>query len=340
MKYLINIIKLCPKSTNIYEENKGKKNWSEKEFKKNILYKDYKIAKFFRETDPDFATLMTYENQEYFFEKNKSLDLFLTKKKLEEEKPKSLKSEEKIQMNEELKKIPIKKFYFKNDIYYGFQDIENMNCFNYLYFFPEVFKYHMSQDRFNYINIFDFILKKNNDPRRFNTREEFNVPFEKNKIDPLDFFNLSNIYLYDDEYKDSFERKLLKYETEFIKTIELKKFRNLSLGHTIIYTIDKLISSDVFNTDKYLNLICTGGVCNTRNFINMLNEDVQSLLTNNKDFNNENYIKIVNSKYNDYACSFYKGANIISKLPDLENIMISRQNYFDCGSDNLSFCYI
>ena len=113
MKYLINIIKLFPKSTNIYEENKGKKNWSEKEFKKNISYKDYKIAKFFRETDPDFATLMTYENQEYFFEKNKSLDLFLTKKKLEEEKPKSLKSEEKIQMNEELKKYLLRNFTLK-----------------------------------------------------------------------------------------------------------------------------------------------------------------------------------------------------------------------------------
>jgi actin-related protein len=317
------------------------KNWSKKEFKTEISYYELLNAKLHKETNPDFAAFQSSESSSYFSDRKISLETFLNLKKMEKENPKTIKTEDKSKMNDEMKKIPYKKFLLKSEKikYYNFQDIENMNCFNYIYFFPEVFKYYFSQDKFNYINIFDFILNKNSESKKFNSREVLNL-FDKKSISHKEFSDLSLNYLFSDDYKDSIERKILKYESDFININELIKFRNLSLGHTLIYTIDKLISGDLLNSDKYLNVVCTGGVANTNNLIKVIRKDIQSLLTVYQDNNKQDYIKVLNTKYDDYSLSFYKGANFMSKLPNLENLMISRVQYFDYGSDYLSYCYI
>ena len=312
-----------------------------KEFKTQISYFELLNAKLFKEINPDYAVFHSSESSSHFRDRKTSMETFLAIKKNEKDNPKTLKTEDKVKMNEEMKKIPYKKFPLKLEKikYYNFQDIEYMNCFNHIYFFPEVFRYHFTQDKFNYVNIFDFILYKNSEAKKYNSREALNLLDNKN-ISFKDFSDLSLNYLFNDEYKDSFERKIIKYESDFINLNELNKFRNLSLGHSIVYTIDKLISGDLLNSDKYLNVICTGGVANTNNLINTINMDIQSLLTVSKDNNNQNFIKLVNTKYDDYSLSFYKGANFMSKLPDLENLMISRVQYYDCGGDYLSYCYI
>jgi len=317
------------------------KNWGKMEMRPEVSYQDILLAKLFRETDSDFACLQTNENNHFYQERKSALYNYMQLKKQDIEKPKSLKPEEKLKMMEEMKKIPYRKFPLRNETkYYNFQDVENISCFNYLYFFPQVYKYTMSQKRLNYINIFDFILNKNTEVKKFNSRLSLDIPYEKKQMATTEFADFSLNYLFADEYKDSLERKILKYETDFISKGELMKFRQLSLGHSIVNTIDRLISSDVLNSDKYLNLVCTGGVCNTKNIIKSVNRDVQSLLTISQDANKQDFIKTVNTRYEDYSTSFYKGANFISKLPDLENIMISRHQYYDNGSDYLSYCYI
>ena len=333
---------MSPNTNDVFANCETAKSWGKKEMKTEISYFDILLAKLFKETEEDFATLTSAENLNYFYDKRNSLETYLKFRKIDIDKPKSLKIDEKQKMAEELKKLSYRNFPLRNDInkYFNFVDIENMNCFNQIYFFPEVFKHNMSQDRFNYLNITDFILNKNLDLKSFSVREQLEIPFENKIMTHEEFYEFTLNYLFADEHKDSFERQVLKYESDFLKTKELNKFRNLSLGHSLIYTIDKLITADVLNSDKYLNLVCTGGVCNTKNMVKSINKDIQSLLTISHDSNKQDYVKMIDTKYDDYSTSFYKGANFISKLPDLENIMISRQQYYDHGSDFLSYCYI
>lgn len=42
----------------------------------------------------------------------------------------------------------------------------------------------------------------------------------------------------------------------------------------------------------------------------------------------------------DASCSFYKGANYLSKLGNLNSLMVSRQEYYEVGKECLGYNYI
>jgi len=47
-----------------------------------------------------------------------------------------------------------------------------------------------------------------------------------------------------------------------------------------------------------------------------------------------------NDDEKDTSIAFYKGANYLTKLPDLENIMITKEDYMDHGVENLTYFFV
>lgn len=331
---------MCLPTYDIIANQEVSKNYINKEQSLNVGYFDMLAAKLVKETNPRIGCYNMWENMQQFQPDRDSLVKFFTLK--EQEKSKSQKNQNlKSQIQEELKKLQFKQVHLlEQPKYYFFEDIERMSCFNYLYFFPEVFKHILSLKSYNSMYIFDFIINRNTEIKKFNNRELVRLQAKGNEL-KYDKFNETLMpYLYMDQFNDTNEKKVLKYESGFIKNDELQKFRNLSLGHNILYLMDKLVTNDVMNADKYLKVVCSGGVCNTPGLIKCIHEDIVSLIAEEKNKPVKFTIKSLFNKIEDQGLSIYKGANFISKLPELENVMITRQMYSDNGSNYLSYCYI
>jgi actin-related protein len=136
---------------------------------------------------------------------------------------------------------------------------------------------------------------------------------------------------------DSIEKKTLLADNNFINKDELSKGKQLDLAHVLISHIENLVSSDYFNTGSYLNICLAGGNCNSSTIETNLENDISKLFLKTKPTDGPRiYIKEnVNFKE-----AFYKGANFLSKMDNLDNIMISRKDYLDCGAENLCYNYI
>ena len=149
-------------------------------------------------------------------------------------------------------------------------------------------------------------------------------------IKSSEFENLLNSFY---NNKNSLEKVLNEYNGNYISGDELIKFRQFSLSHRIISKLEDYVNEDSNNGFKYSNIIFAGGVLNTPGLTNIIQKDIDSLILNSK-------ITVHLPLSNDACCSMFKGANYISKLDNLESIMISRQEYFEIGEENLCYNYI
>ena len=225
----------------------------------------------------------------------------------------------------------------------------------YLLFYPEIFKsilshrnisniveglgykhnnsyYNIKVSDLNFKNVFEFIA--GGPLKNYNYS---NISHNSNFYEKPRFGNyLQNVFIDEciNPYKktEGIEKEALLGDESLYKLSSLKNFRQLSLSHLLFTHIQKLIKNDPKNYHKYLNIYFTGGVLRTPGLKQLIQNDISSLI-NTKYFN-------INFPSGDPAKSFYKGVNYLSKLPNLENIMISRQDYFDYGPEYISYNYI
>lgn len=208
---------------------------------------------------------------------------------------------------------------------------------NYIFSFPEVFKCVLNTNNVltqtdfysNMRTVENFINERSLDSKKFNEREKFDnylfTDFEKHIITP-----------YMNQTFDSLEKRTIKKDCNFLNKEELQKFRHFSLSHNILIHLQNLIEEDNLNANKYINIAFSGGVLNTPGLQNLIEDDLNSMFKKQR---NEN-LKLYFSKNVNNSEAFYKGANYLSKLDNLETLMISRQDYYDYGSDYVCYNYI
>lgn len=225
----------------------------------------------------------------------------------------------------------------------------HISSFNYLYTFPEIYRTVLSTVNYtdlvnpahkgtqlssidllkNLQSTISFILYGNKDYKKFSYRDTFDhfdvKKFEERMVLP---------YLH--QTVDTVQKTLIIRDNSFANKEELVKFRQFSLTHLIISQLEKHAGGDSLNSDKYLNIVFAGGQLNTPNLTTLIEKDFDSLLLRTS---NEG-LKLHFSDKVDHSINFYKGANYLSKIEDLDNIMISRQEFYECGSEYLTFNYI
>jgi actin-related protein len=225
-------------------------------------------------------------------------------------------------------------------------NLKEISTLNYIYTFPEAYKCLLSTRNYTekdlayksmnsdhlFTNIqswVDFITKSNVDLKKFNERDKFDKhnfkEFEKDCILP-----------YLNQKGNSLEKNTLVSEANFLQKEELAKFRQLSLSHILLTEIEKHITADSLNANKYINVVLSGGALNTMNMVQVLQNDFDSLAKKNR---NDNF-KLHFMKNTNNGETFFKGANYLSKIDDLDNVMISRQEFYDYGADYLCYNYI
>lgn len=123
--------------------------------------------------------------------------------------------------------------------------------------------------------------------------------------------------------------------SNLINKDEIVKFRMYSLSHLILSTLEKQLSGNAAG-NKINDIVLCGGVLNTPGLGELLKEDIENLiLSTNRAVN----IKLP-PKDIDASLSFYKGANFLSKLDNLESLTVSRQDYYEVGAERLCYNYI
>lgn len=102
--------------------------------------------------------------------------------------------------------------------------------------------------------------------------------------------------------------------------------------------MENLIFKNLQNAESFRNVYFCGGVLNSNNYSECIRNNLNQLISNEN--KNEIYYNFSSSKLNDNIYSFYKGANYLSKLEELDSIMISRLDYYEKGKDQLCFNFI
>lgn len=163
-------------------------------------------------------------------------------------------------------------------------------------------------------------------------KEEINNIYQRNQQKE------ENSFSSDDDEEVIYDDKNLNYdmylneENYLLKKEELNKFRQFSLSHLIANQMKLEFGNDNKNWAKYGNVVFCGGVLNTPGMKQMIEEDMKSV------FSKE--VNLFFPDIKDCARAFYKGANYMSKLTDLENLMVSRKDYFELGEERLCYNYI
>lgn len=216
---------------------------------------------------------------------------------------------------------------------------------NYLFSFPEIFKALYRENMkttHDYIKNFLYYSPITNE-KKFNEREEIKVFLssekDKQNVKTLKFPEWSNginkIYIANKTSGNTLNEQILQSDPNYINQEELIKFRQFSLSQTIIHLYDQIIKEEAANSAKYSNIVFCGGVLNTPNLREVFKRDMESLfLSSNSSLN------LYFPQIKDASCSFYKGANYLSKLNNLESLMVSRQEFYEVGAQNLGYNYI
>lgn len=209
----------------------------------------------------------------------------------------------------------------------------------FLLFFPEIFKSTINKAILNGDKWKD---KKANFFKGYfnNVRDYFSTnletPFESGTRGFGDYqnstiFNEKVISLYRDF--DSLEKEILISETSVDINAIQKSFRTLGLAHSISKVMHK---AKLANPDYYKqlnNIYFTGGVLKTPNIKELIIDDITSC-------NGKGIPPSLFFPEKDPSTTFYKGVNYFSKLPDLDRLLISKKDYFENGSEQLSYNYI
>lgn len=121
------------------------------------------------------------------------------------------------------------------------------------------------------------------------------------------------------------------------KEKEIKKY-NMSLNSLILTQVENNILKHQNYADSYRHIYFCGGVLNSKNFSKMIENNFAGLVTGS--CKQEITLNFSSDNLNDNIYSFYKGANYLSKLDNIEPMMINRQEYFENGKDRLCFNFI
>jgi len=224
-----------------------------------------------------------------------------------------------------------------------------LSAFNFLYCYPEVFRVDLNPKKVSKQSLFknlndkiDFILNTKN-TKKFSVRtmlEVYDSTSESNKkIHFMEFEeDYINRYLNVNSDFEPVEKTICKQEGGFVNKDESKHFRQLSFSNILISQLENIIYQDDQNVKKYTNIVFTGGILNCQYLRDTLEADIRSMTKMEK--GDELNFFFPDKDENDTSIAFYKGANYLTKLPDLENIMISKENYMDYGKENLSYFYV
>ena len=215
-------------------------------------------------------------------------------------------------------------------------DKDKFNHLNYLFFYPELFRGLFRRElSFSNNDIKNFLKNgiladKSLEKKHINFISMDEILRDNKIIKSSEFENLLNSFY---NNKNSLEKVLNEYNGNYIEKEELIKFRQFSLSQRIISKLEDYVNEDPSNGIKYSNIIFTGGVLNTKGIKEVIKNDFETLFLNSK-------INLLFPQCKDARFSMFKGANYISKLDNLESIMISRQEYFEIGEENLCYNYI
>ena len=140
--------------------------------------------------------------------------------------------------------------------------------------------------------------------------------------------------------ENTLENRVSLGESNFVNKHLLKCFRQFSLPHLILYEIEKMINSDILNVNKYLNIVFAGGIFNSPGFSEFIEKEFQQMIIHSN-FDNKKYIKLFfPNKNSDSGFSISKGINYISRLNNLNELMISIFDYYNLGKECLCYNYI
>jgi actin-related protein len=222
-----------------------------------------------------------------------------------------------------------------------------LEAFNYFYSYPELFRTVFSKHIKNFFNhsmsnnvsmIKD--KEKDNDfsgDYRNNLNTLINKKLDSYHSSFYQRFYASAIQPFLMHSFDSIEKRTLLSDNNFINKDELSKGKQLCLANILISQIENLVSGDYLNTGSYLNVCLAGGNLNNKSIENNIENDISKLFLKTKPSEGP---KIFVKDKIDFKETFYKGANFLSKMDNLDNIMISRKDYLDCGAENLCYNYI
>lgn len=207
----------------------------------------------------------------------------------------------------------------------------------YLFSFPEIFKALYRKDKkTTHHSIQKFLYSSVLDEKKFNAREVIEV-MEQHNLKTLKYPEWSNeinkIYIGSNTTGNTLNEQILQSDQNYINKEELIKFRQFSLSQTIIHLFEQLVKEESANSAKYSNIVFCGGVLNTPGLQEILKKDIKSLSSISS-------LNLYFPQIKDASCSFYKGANYLSKLNNLASLMVSRQEFYEVGSENLGYNYI
>jgi hypothetical protein len=116
------------------------------------------------------------------------------------------------------------------------------------------------------------------------------------------------------------------------------KRQRCSISSTILTIMENLIFDKFKNAENYSHILFCGGVLNSYRYPEMIKNSVFQLLS--EDNISQVDIKFSSDNIKDNVYSFYKGANFLSKLDNLEDTMISMQEYHENGKERLSLKFL
>jgi actin-related protein len=220
--------------------------------------------------------------------------------------------------------------YLKESLDFTF-DKNNTNkahCLSYLYSYPQVFKYLFKDstsasfatsldDLWNFVYQDKLFLKPNH---KFNS--------SKSEKDFLNNILQSN--------NQSIEKKILTTGNEIFNLGFLGNFQKLSTIHMAIWTIERLITENLHSFEDKPRLFFAGGMMNSKGLKEIFQKEFEQILGYAIE---TNPVEICFSQSN-YQTLFAKGAQTVSNLDKLGQLMISKQDYHENGKDNLAFNYI
>ena len=140
------------------------------------------------------------------------------------------------------------------------------------------------------------------------------------------------------------EKDILSNKLDFINN-KVYNFKQLSIAHYVIYMIEKLIKDDFYNAINYLNIVLTGGGFAQKGMKERVKQEIKYMINMGKvSLEGSGYSELPKIVFQDEDMSpeksFAKGANLLSKINNLSDLMIDRQSYFERGASNLSINYI
>lgn len=201
-------------------------------------------------------------------------------------------------------------------------------CLNYLYLYPEEFRSIFQKTKSN--NSFLYFL---NDLQTYDEEKRNRMISAKYKSKQILSFGRNDSFLLEekkDAYDDMFIENSLNGENKLIKENALSYGRQYSLSHLIANQI-KMEYGEEMKRD--VDIVFCGGVLETPDIIEMIKNDLNSSIEM------ENiHLHFPDTKKAHVA--FTKGANYLSKLTGIENLMISKSDFNELGEEKMCFNYV